>query len=376
VRALIYFDNAATTWPKPADVVTAVAKCMESFGANPGRSGHSMSLKAAEKVYECRETAADFFGLANPGNVIFTPNATYGLNLVIRGIIRRGDHVICTCMDHNSVLRTLYSSGVVVSEAEADSEGYVSEENIRRLILPDTRLIVMTHISNVCGTVLPVDRVAKLAHENGIPFLLDASQSAGIIDIDVSKTGIDYLVCPGHKSLYGPMGTGIVCINTDLHPEPLTFGGTGSYSQLLAQPGELPDRYESGTLNLPGICGMCEGIKYVRSIGTQHILNHELALTAFFLGELSDIPHYRVVGKNSTSGRTGVVSIVHQTKSSQEVAQLLNSDYNIAVRSMYHCAPHAHQALGTADGGTVRISSGVFTTLSEVKTLLYALEHI
>ncbi len=373
---LIYFDNAATTWPKPKSVVEAVVSCMKYYGANPGRSAHAMSMRASEKVYECREAVASMFDFDNPNNVIFTANATQGLNQIIIGALGKGSHVICTQMDHNSVLRPVYSSGAEVSVAPADSEGYVSADAVLRLIRENTRLIVMTHVSNVCGTIMPVDDVAEIARKRGILFLLDASQSAGIIDISLRKTPVDFLVCPGHKSLYGPMGTGVICINTDAPLRPIIYGGTGSYSHLMTQPDELPDRFESGTLNLPGICGLLEGIRYVSKIGVDYIRNHELKLTEYFLSGLNDIGKYRIAGKKGILGRTGVVSVVHADKSSSEVASLLSSEYNIAVRAMYHCAPGAHEALRTSDGGTVRISTGIFTSLSEVKTLLYALEHI
>lgn len=375
---MIYFDNAATTWPKPRSVLEGVERCMKHAAANPGRSGHKMSLKAGELLYECRESVADFFGLDNPSGVIFTQNATYALNIVINGILKKGDHVICTDMDHNSVLRPLFSFGnqIDISIAHADEEGFVSADTVQSLIRDNTRLIVMSHVSNVCGTIQPVSDIVRLAKDNDILFLLDASQSAGILDINMSRQGIDFLACPGHKSLYGPMGTGVLCINSSYPLKPLITGGTGSYSQSIIQPDELPDRFESGTLNLPGICGLSEGIKFVSAIGIDNIYRNEMKLISYLIDELNDLPSYKIIGRKGTHGRTGVLSIVHSHKDSAQVASILDSAYNIGVRAMYHCAYMAHEALGTSEGGTVRISLGVFNVLSEIKTLLYALEHI
>ena len=375
---MIYLDNAATTWPKPNEVVEAVTKSMRSYGANPGRSGHKMAIKTLEKVYECRELVADFFGLENPENAIFTSNATASLNLAIRGILKKGDHAICTVMDHNSVLRPLHSlvPKTELSIAEADADGFVSVNSVKNLIRENTRLVVMPHVSNVCGTVMPIEDVAKMCREKGILFLLDASQSAGVIKINMTDMNIDLLAAPGHKSLYGPMGTGLLLINTKEELDPLISGGTGSYSKELTQPTELPDRFESGTLNLPGICGLGEGIRYINKIGISNICEHETGLTSYLLNGLNNIKGIKVIGKKTINGRTAVVSFVHNEKDSVEVADYLNSSFSIATRALYHCAYKAHQALGTADCGTVRISPGIFNTLPEIKLLLYAIEHI
>ncbi len=375
---IIYLDNAATTWPKPNEVIEAVAKSMRAYGANPGRAGHKMAIKTLEKVYECRELIADFFGIQNPENTIFTPNATASLNMAIKGVLKEGDHAICTAMDHNSVLRPLHSllPKIEVSIADADSNGYVSLNSIESLIKPNTRLVVMPHVSNVCGTVMPIEDVARLCKEKGILFLLDASQSAGILNINMTDMAIDLLCAPGHKSLYGPMGTGLLLINTKETLEPIFSGGTGSYSKELTQPLELPDRFESGTLNLPGICGLYEGIRYINKIGINNIYEHEAELTSYLIDGLENIKGISVIGKKMSDSRTGVVSFVFKDKDSVEIAQYLDSSCSIASRAMYHCAYLAHKALGTENTGTVRISTGIFNTISEIKLLLYALEHI
>lgn len=375
---MIYFDNAATTWPKPQSVINAVAESIRYYSANPGRSGHKMAINAGERVYECREAISDFFGLGNPCGVVFTLNATHALNIVINGILSEGDHVICTSMDHNSVLRPIFAlkDNIEISVASAKSDGYVEAEDIKKLIKPNTALIVMTHVSNVCGTIQPAYEIGKIARDNGIPLLLDASQSAGILDIDMQRDNIDFLAMPGHKALYGPMGTGILCINSKILLKPMISGGTGSYSYELSQPKELPDRYESGTLNFPGICGLNAGLRFIKSIGISNIMKHEMKLAEYFLGEISQMKDYSVIGKNNTNGRTGVISITHSKISSADLAERLNSLYNIATRAMYHCAYLSHKALGTAENGTLRISLGIFNTIGQIKTLLYALENM
>ncbi|MBE7051679.1 MAG: aminotransferase class V-fold PLP-dependent enzyme [Ruminococcaceae bacterium] len=375
---MIYLDNAATSWPKPVEVTDAVVSAMKYYGANPGRSGHKMAIRTIEKVYECRELVSDFFGLNNPGNVIFTQNATHALNLAINGILQYGDHVICTVMDHNSVLRPLYARrrDIDVSFAEASVDGTVDIEHLKSLIKPNTKMIVMTHVSNVCGTIMPVEEVGNICRDNNILFLLDASQSAGVLNIDMQKMNIDFLAAPGHKSLYGPMGTGVLCVNSDSELKPLITGGTGSYSHELSQPSELPDRFESGTLNVMGICGLAEGIRYVNRIGINNIFEHELKLSAYLLGKLSQIDGITVNGKIDANGRTGVVSFTCDKSDSVSIAEYLSSSYSIATRASYHCAYLSHCALGTSDGGSVRVSPGIFNTMSEIKMLVYALKNM
>lgn len=375
---MIYLDNAATTWPKPESVIKAVAESLKNSAANPGRSGHKMSISASEKIFSVREQIASLFGIGNPCNVIFTMNATHGINIVINGVLEKGDHVICTQMDHNSVLRPIYQreNEIEISLAKANYEGYVDSEEIKKLIKPNTKLIAVTHASNVCGTIEPIKEIARIAKDSGVLFLLDASQSAGILDINMERDGIDFLAAPGHKALYGPMGTGVLLINTDYELKPLICGGTGSSSHLMYQPGELPDRFEAGTLNFPGICGLGAGVSFVASLGCDNIYRHEKKLCSFALDGISELPAFKIIGKKTIDDRVGTVSFVHETLSSQAVSEYLNSSYNIATRPMYHCAYPAHIALGTQNGGTVRVSFGIFNTISQVKTLLYALEHI
>lgn len=315
--------------------------------------------------------------MENPENVIFTFNATHSLNIVLNGVLQRGDHVICSVMDHNSVLRPIYSKleDIECSMICASEDGVIDTEHFASLIKPNTKLVAVTHVSNVCGTVMPIKEIIDICKKNNILFMLDASQSAGILPINICELGIDYLVAPGHKALYGPMGTGILCINSKIIPRPLMFGGTGSNSKELMQPSELPDRFECGTLNLPGICGLNEGINFVKSVGFDHIMKHEMKLTSFLLEGLRENKKITVVGKNSIEGRCGVVSVIHSGTDSVSLAEYLNKNYNIAVRSMYQCAYPSHVTLGTEDSGTLRVSFGLFNTTSQIKVLLYALSH-
>ena len=375
---MIYFDNASTSWPKPGSVISAVADSLKYPGANPGRSGHKMAIDAGEKVFECREELADFFGLADPCRVIFTMNATHALNIVINGVLREGDHVIYTQMAHNSVQRPVLAKkdDVEITVVPADSTGASSIADVESAIKPNTKLIVVTHASNVCGTYANLSEYGALARKHGIYLLADASQSAGILDINMERDNIDFLAMPGHKALYGIMGTGVLCINSSCSIKPLMYGGTGSYSHKTEQPDELPDHLEAGTLNLPGICGLLAGMRFVKALGIDNIYKHEMKLTDYFLNGISELDGYSVVGRNDLKNRLGVVSVVSRKYSSSELAARLDGSYNIAARAMFHCSYSSHVALGTEQYGTLRVSFGVFNTISQVKTLLYALEHI
>ncbi len=373
---MIYLDNAATSWPKPQSVIDELISAMKHSAANPGRSGHHMSIAAGEKLYRARENLAEFFGMDNPLGVIFTQNSTHALNLVIHGILKKGDHAVCTAMEHNSVLRPLNSmiGDISLTVVSADERGYVNIEELEKSITPQTRLVVMSHISNVCGSIQNIKKAGETAHRHGALFALDASQSAGIVDIDMQRDSIDYLCAPGHKALYGPMGTGILCINSDILPSPVMQGGTGSNSHDLSHPDELPERLECGTLNYPGICALNAGVDFIKSLGIENIMKHEMTLTKFLLDELKDLKKYRVLGNPDCTDRSSVVSVVHESLPSTFLADELSSSYNIATRAMFHCAYPSHLALGSENGGSLRISTGVFNTIGQIKTLLYALE--
>ena len=373
---MIYFDNSATTWPKPDRVYRGVYEYMKKYAANPGRSGHTMARASSDIIYSCREITADFIGVSDPAKIIFTKNTTEALNIVIKGVLCAGDHAVCTSMEHNSVLRPLdklSKNGVKFDIVWGDSSGYVSPQDIENAIRPNTKLVIVNHVSNVCGTIQDIAKIGKIAHKHGALYAVDGAQSGGVLDFDM--TDIDFLCLAGHKGLYGPMGTGVLCINCDCPLDTLFEGGTGSYSSHLSQPDELPDRFESGTLNAVGLAGLMEGIKFLRVVGTSSILEHERHLASYFISGLMSIPGVVLYGSDDMSRRTGVVAFNKKDKDCVELAQTLNDRYNIACRAGYHCAYTAHQTIGSGDCGAVRFSFGRFNTKDEVSRALFAIAH-
>ncbi len=376
---MIYLDNAATTWPKPESVYKEILYCMEHLGANPGRSGHQMAMAAGDKIYECRETICTLFNIPNPLGVAFTSNATEALNLGIKGILKPGDHVITTGMEHNSVLRPLMqmeSKGITVSIVNADAFGKVHAKDIMKKITRKTKMIITTHASNVFGTIYPIEEIGYIAYKNNIIYMVDAAQTAGVIPIDVQQMHIDILAFPGHKGLLGPQGTGGIYIREGIKVLPLKEGGTGSMSESQYQPKELPDRYESGTLNAPGIAGLNQGIKYILQKGQRQILEHERTLVQHLLEGLKTIHKVKVYGTKDLYERVGVVSINIADKDCVEVCNILDEIYDIAVRGGLHCSYLAHQNLGTLERGTIRLSVGAFNTIAEIDMALTAIEDI
>ena len=374
---MIYFDNSATSWPKPDRVYRGVYDFMKKHAANPGRSSHAMSREAQNVIYSCREMIAGFIGGIDPSKVIFTKNATEALNIVIKGVLKCGDHAICTSMEHNSVLRPLDKlgkNGVKSDIVWGDSSGYVSPDDIEHKIRPETKLIIVNHVSNVCGAIQDIGMIGKIAHRHGVLFAVDAAQSAGVLDFDMSN--IDFLCMAGHKGLFGPMGTGVLCINCDFDIDSVIEGGTGSYSSLLSQPEELPDRFESGTLNAVGIAGLLEGIKFLRVVGTESVLEHERKLASYFISGLMSIPGAQLYGPDDIYRRTGVVAFNLRDMDCVELAGVLDSKYHIACRAGYHCAYNAHKTIGSGDSGAVRFSFGRFNTRDEVSRALFAIAHV
>ncbi|WP_125152740.1 aminotransferase class V-fold PLP-dependent enzyme [Clostridium rectalis] len=375
---MIYVDNAATTFPKPKEVYTQVLDCMKNYGANPGRSSHNLALKAETKVSEAREIVSNFFKVTNPFNIIFTCNATEGLNIGIKGVLKPGDHVISTVIEHNSVLRPLNSlskKGVKVTLVGVDKYGQVNIANLKKEIKKNTKMIIINHASNVLGTIQYINSIGKLAKSEGILFMVDASQSAGTIDIDVCRDNIDLLAFPGHKGLLGPQGTGGLFIRSDIMLEPFKEGGTGSNSNSMNQPDFNPDRFESGTLNVPGIVGLSEGIKFIEKVGRRNIQNHEKQLIEYLLKELKKLDFIKIYGHTSYKNRCSVVSINIDTMESSNVGYLLNKK-GIAVRTGYHCASLIHGIIGTIKWGTVRISPGYFNTFDDIESVIKALKEI
>lgn len=367
---MIYFDNAATTFPKPPYVSEEVYRCIRSYGGNPGRSGHSLSLKAAEKVYECRELASDMFGLGDPTRVVFTHNTTEALNVAIKGLLHVGDHVIISDMEHNAVLRPikkLSALGLIeYSVYRSGSEGEQSQdstvENIRSLIRPNTGLIVSVHASNICSAVMPIQAIGELCRETGISFIVDAAASAGHIPINMTQMNINALCVPGHKGLYGPQGSGMLLLDKSTFPETSFEGGNGINSLDGDMSDILPERYEAGTLPTPAIAGLCEGIKAVQRSGIGHISRLEGALYSELLERLKNMKGITVYAP-SHIGHTLLFNV--DGIPSDMVGSELNRS-GICVRSGYHCAPLAHSTLKTPDGGAVRVSFGMYNTKSEV----------
>ncbi|KAF1084620.1 putative cysteine desulfurase [Sporotomaculum syntrophicum] len=374
---MIYFDNAATTWPKPPEVLDAMHHCLENIGANPGRSGHKMSLAAGKLVDDTRQSIAELFNIKESERVIFTLNATDALNMAIKGSLRVGDHVVISSMEHNSVVRPLYGmwGKISVTKVRCAHDGTLDPDAVKRAINYNTRAIILTHASNVTGTVMPIREIGEMARQAGIIFIVDAAQTAGLLDIDVAKMNIDLLAVPGHKGLMGPPGTGILYVGDRVKLKPWREGGTGLHS-LGAQPDYLPEKYESGTLNFVGIAGLAAGVNYIRNTGISKILEHELMLINRFLQGAMEIPGIKIFGSPNTANRVPVVSFQLQDKDSIAVAGALDQWYNIACRAGLHCAPDAHRTLGTLNSMLVRFSFSYFNKLEEVDIALQCLDDL
>lgn len=376
---MIYFDNGATTFPKPDEVYDAIMKAMKEYGANPGRSGHKLAIRMGREIYETRELLAKLFNIDNPMNIIFTSNCTESLNLAIKGILSKGDHVITSSMEHNSVLRPLAAlekEGVELTIVKGDPTGKIKVEDIANSIRSNTKLIVITHVSNLTGTIMPIEEIGRIAKEKGILLLVDAAQSAGVYDIDVKKMNIDMLAFPGHKGLLGPQGTGGLYIKEGLLLKEIKQGGTGSFSHVLDMPDILPDRYESGTLNGPGIVGLGAGIRYILNKGIENIRKHEEELTKHFIEGLMQIDKVKVYGPLNEKEQGAVVSINIGDEDSSEISFILDEKYDIQVRPGLHCAPLAHKTIGTFEQGVVRFSFGPFNTHDQIDYALKAIREI
>ena len=364
---MIYLDNAATSFPKPRQVLRAMTGVMEKFGANPGRGGHRLSLQAGRVVEACREAAATLLGVRSPERVIFTRCCTESLNLAILGSVHPGDEVICSHGEHNAVMRVLARlvnrGDITVKLLQPDERGLLTPDTLRAAISPRTQLVVLCHASNVTGVLQPMAALGRVCREKGVPLLVDAAQSAGTQEVTLEALQADMIALPGHKGLLGPHGTGLLALGEGVNPEPLTVGGTGSMSESVLQPSVLPDRYESGTLNLPGIAGLLAGISYVQRHRLE-IAQREHALNERLRSRLAALPGVRVLGDESAP-RVAVTSIVPRKGDSGELADALDAS-GVAVRSGLHCAPAIHAWLGTLESGAVRFSPGPFTTQDDV----------
>lgn len=369
---MIYFDNAATSWPKPDTVVQAMAEFMNQIGANPGRSGHRKSVEAGRIVNDARENIAELFKIKDPMRVVFGLNATEALNLGIKGILKKGDHVITGSMEHNSVmrpLRDLENKGVELTIVQCSVEGFLKPEDVAEAVKGNTRLIVLNHASNVVGSIIPTREIGKIARESHVPFMLDAAQSAGCIPIDMEIDSIDLLVFTGHKSLMGPQGTGGIIIGEGVDIEtltPLKFGGTGSRSEFEFQPDFLPDRYESGTMNTVGLAGLAAGVRFVLNESVEKIQEKEMRLTKRVIENALGIQGLKLFGGHDATKQTPTLSFTLEGISPSEAGLILDEEFEIMCRVGLHCAPSAHKTIGTFPDGTIRFAMGYFNTEAEV----------
>lgn len=372
-------DNAATSFPKPEAVYRAVEETMRTRGGNPGRSGHSMALAANRVIFNAREALAKLFSIKDSSRLIFTSSTTEALNLAIKGIVREDSHVITSEIEHSSVSRPLYAlqkKGLQVSKTGCDREGRFDPEKIKKAIKGNTSLIVLTHASNVIGTIEPIGEIGALARERGIPFLLDAAQTAGSIPIDVNELNIDLLAAAGHKSLLGLQGTGLLYIAPHIDLVPLKEGGTGAGISGDEQPLELPDRFEAGTMNTPGIAGLGTGVEFILKEGPLAIRQKETSLIKRLIGGLAGEPLITIYGSLDAEKRVSLLSFNIRGIDSTEVAYRLDDEYGIMTRGGLHCAADAHKFLGTYPGGCVRISPGFFNTNEEIDTTIAAILEI
>ncbi len=380
----IYLDNAATSFPKPPQVAGAVFDYMTNGGCNINRGGYQTAYDTEEQVFETRQLLCELFDGPDCKNVIFTKNVTESLNLLIKGFLHPGDHVLVSAMEHNAVMRPLVqmtAHGVEFSRIPCRADGSLCIEAMEGLICPNTRAVILTHASNVCGTVMPIRQVGEICRRHRLRFFVDAAQTAGVLPISMTEDFIDAVAFTGHKGLLGPQGTGGLVLTEGLEQEldPLLSGGTGSLSHTEEIPAFLPDRFEPGTLNLPGILGLRQGLLWLGRQPEGAVLAHELALTGRFLAGLASLEGaglVRLAGKRSLEGRTGVVSIQTPRHEMAEVAYRLDSEFGIQTRVGLHCAPSAHKSLGTWPAGTIRFSFGAFSTEADVDAALAALEVI
>jgi len=376
-----YFDNAATSYPKPDEVYEAVERFMREIGVSSGRGAYRKALEADRIIYETRKSLAELFSVVDTKRIVFASNATEALNMAMKGILSQGDHVITSQMEHNAVWRPLKrlerERGIAVTQVACSSTGLLENPGlVQSAIRPNTKLAVITHASNVSGAIMPVEEVGEICRQNGVPLLVDAAQTAGVLPIDVEAMNIDLLAFTGHKGLLGPQGTGGLYIREGVHLEPLKEGGTGGDSILETQPDVLPDRYEAGTLNAPGLAGLRAGVRFILTKGVPNIEKQEMRLTDYLLAELKGIDAIRIYGPQDSTKQVGVVSINIGDHQPENIGYALDAVYGIMVRTGLHCAPCAHRTIGTIERGTLRISLGYFNTKAEIDHLIQSLNQI
>lgn len=378
----VYLDNAATSYPKPEKVTYAVMNYMMNIGSNPGRGGYSLALEGDRIVYRCREALMNLFNFDKIENVIFTPNITTSLNLLIKSIVKDGWHIITSSMDHNSVLRplsTLAKRGKIELDIiNSSKEGTIDIGDLKKHIKSNTKMIVLSHASNVVGTIQPLIEIGNICRQNNIYFIIDSAQTAGSIKVDFKELNCNALAFTGHKSLLGPQGIGGFLIDDALNSEADSFyeGGTGSLSNSTEQPEFLPDKFESGTLNAPGISGLLEGIHFIEEVGIDSITEQEEYLTKRFIDGLKNIESICVYGPCDPSLRTSVVSINSSKISNSELGFLLDAEFGIMARTGLHCAPLAHKSIGTFPDGTIRFGIGPFNNITDINYTLSSINSI
>lgn len=377
----IYLDNASTTFPKAPNVANAMANYITNYGININRGSYALAYDVEDIIYTTRQRLNTLFNGHDPSHVIFTQNVTMSLNMVIKGLLKAGDHVLVSAMEHNAVMRPLtqlLDKDITFDIIPCDKTGSIQLESTETLIRPNTAAVIINHASNVCGTIQPIESIGAICKAHNLHFIVDAAQTAGVIPIDVKACHIDALCFTGHKGLLGPQGIGGIILTKEMAQTltPLIAGGTGSFSHLETMPTHMPDAFEAGTLNLPGIIGLNEGLSYIESQEMENIHNHELALTQAFLKGLQSIDGINIVGKQDIQDRTAVVSITIDSMDPASIAYELESTYQIMTRVGLHCAPRAHQTLGTYPEGTVRFSFGYANTYEDVEAALSALHRI
>ncbi|EEG78535.1 aminotransferase class V-fold PLP-dependent enzyme [Dethiobacter alkaliphilus] len=378
----IYADHGATTYPRPPQVIDEMTHYMRDIGCSPGRGGYAKALDAARMVYETRHLLARFFNVPTPEQVIFTPNITYSLNMAIKGLLKEGDHVLISSMEHNAVVRPLTSlageKNISVEQLPCAADGSLDPRQVKKALRPQTRLVILTHASNVAGTILPVYEIGEILQQTNTFFCVDAAQTAGSEVVDFKALHCDYLAFTGHKGLLGPPGIGGLCLSERAVSvtAPLVEGGTGSRSEEETQPDFLPDKFESGTQNVPGIAGLAAGIRLINEVGRENIGKDKHRFTAQFLAGLAEIPEITVYGINDPDKMVATISINIDGIDNGDLSFMLEQGYGIMTRSGLHCAPLAHKTLGTFPQGTLRFSFGYKNTPEQINSILQALQEI
>lgn len=378
---MIYFDNSSTSFPKAPGLGENICNFITNTAVNINRGSYENAFKVEEEVFDCRLKLANLFNCKDCKNIIFTNNVTTSLNIILKGFLHTNDHVLLSSMEHNAIMRPLNQlnkQGLDYTLIPCDKYGYICIDDIKKLVKKNTKAIICTHVSNVCGTIMPIKEVGQICKELGLYFIVDAAQSAGAIDIDIQKMNISALCFTGHKALLGPQGIGGFAITDEFANKisPIISGGTGSFSDEINIPNILPDKFEAGTLNLPGIIGLNTSLDFINKIGISNIYKHEIELTDYFLGKLKEIKKIKILGYDNIYNRSSVISIIIEDKDLSEIGFLLEKNYSIQVRTGLHCAPMAHKALGSFPNGSIRFSFSYFNTKSEVKKAVEALKFL